>query len=55
MEEVVDWLRRRGTAYAEATIRTHVTSSMCVDAPANHGTVYADLKRISEGRYALNR
>lgn len=39
------------TDYRESTIRTHVTSRMCAEAPANHGTVYADLERVSRGRY----
>ena len=37
--------------FAESTIRTHVTSRMCADAPDHHGTVYADLERVGRGRY----
>ncbi len=37
--------------FAESTIRTHVSSRMCADAPDNHGTVYADLERVGRGRY----
>ena len=37
--------------YAESTVRTHVTSRMCADAPDNHGTVYADLERVGRGQY----
>jgi hypothetical protein len=40
-----------GSQMSEATIRTHITSSMCVDAPANHATRYLDLRRISRGIY----
>lgn len=39
------------TNFAESTIRTHVTSLMCVQAPTNHGTRYADLDRIARGKY----
>lgn len=38
-------------SFTESTIRTHVSSRMCADAPDNHGTVYADLDRVSRGRY----
>lgn len=38
-------------AFAESTIRTHVTSRMCADAPDHHGTVYPDLERVARGRY----
>jgi hypothetical protein len=48
--DVVQEVRGR-TVYKESTIRTHVTSRMCADAPANHGTVYADLERMGRGRY----
>lgn len=54
VEEVVDYLRRRDTEFAESTIRTHVTSRMCANAPDNHGSVYGDFVRVDRGRYALN-
>jgi hypothetical protein len=38
-------------SFTESTIRTHVSSRMCADAPDNHGTVYADLQRVDRGRY----
>jgi len=37
--------------FAESTVRTHVTSRMCANAPDHHGTVYADLERVGRGRY----
>jgi hypothetical protein len=52
-EDMVAELRRRGSRYAESTIRTHVVSRMCANAPDNHGVVYADLERVSEGRYRV--
>lgn len=33
VDEVVELARRRGSTAKESTIRTHVTSRMCVDAP----------------------
>lgn len=37
--------------YEESTIRTHVTSRMCVQAPLNHATKFDDLDRVDVGRY----
>lgn len=53
---VMDVLREmRGTGYAESTIRTHITSRMCADAPDHHGTVYSDLERVGHGQYCVRR
>lgn len=49
--EVVDEMRRRGSRYAESTIRTHVTSLMCINAPINHPTTYPDFERVDRGQY----
>ena len=40
-----------GSELSESTIRTHITSSMCVDAPPNHATRYPDLRRTVRGVY----
>jgi len=55
VQAVVDALRREGTRYSESTIRTHVTSRMCADAPDHHAKVFADLERLDRGRYRLRR
>jgi hypothetical protein len=55
VDDVVREMRSRGTSYAEATIRTHITSRMCDNAPDNHGVVYSDLRRIDRGLYKLSR
>lgn len=55
LEEIVDGVYASGSTYKESTIRTHVVSSMCKDAPDNHGTVYRDLERMSRGMYRLAR
>lgn len=44
-----------GTGYAERTIRTHITSRMCVNTPDNHSTVYDDPERVGHGQYRLCR
>jgi hypothetical protein len=49
--QIITSLRRTGTRYAESTIRTHVTSRMCADAPDHHGTTYDDFERLGGGRY----
>jgi len=55
VQDVVQHLNKQGSKYAESTIRTHVTSRMCADAPDNHATTYDDLTRLDHGRYRLKR
>ncbi|MFF5078373.1 hypothetical protein ACFY36_15085 [Actinoplanes sp. NPDC000266] len=50
-QDVVDELRRRGSTYAESTIKTHIVSRMCATAPDNHARTYDDLERVSDARY----
>jgi hypothetical protein len=38
--EVLQELRRVGSIYSDSTIRTHVVSRMCSNAPDNHEVVY---------------
>ncbi|MFW5471612.1 DUF7669 domain-containing protein [Knoellia sp. CPCC 206435] len=52
-DEVVSALKSAGTSYTESTIRTHVTSRMCANAPNNHAVTYGDLTRVADGRYRL--
>jgi hypothetical protein len=40
-----------GSGYAESTIRTHITSRMCVNAPDHHAVTYPDLERVGRGVY----
>ena len=54
VEDVVNEMRARGTSYQEATIRTHVTSRMCGNAPNRQGVVYSDLRRLDRGKYKLS-
>lgn len=51
--DLLEELRRRGTDYPGSTLRTHITSIMCIDAPRNHPAHYPDLKRVGRGRYRL--
>jgi hypothetical protein len=51
LDEVVQEVIASGSQYKENTIRTHITSRMCSDAPDHHGTVYKDLERVDRGKY----
>ena len=53
IEDVLALLREEGTPYAASTIRTHVSSRMCANAPDHHAVVYRDLVRVGDGRYRL--
>lgn len=50
-DEVVNRMRESGSRYAESTIRTHIISRLCMNAPANHAKRYKDLERIGDGLY----
>lgn len=53
ISEVMGYMVAKGTEYAPSTIRTHITSKCCKDAPQNHGTKYDDFERIGKGLYSL--
>jgi len=55
LDELVQEVEAPGSRYSASTIRTHITSRMCADAPDNHGTTYADLERVDRGRYRRAR
>jgi len=51
--DIINEMTRRGTGYCESTIRTMITSHMCVSAPVNAGTTYDDIERVGRGLYRL--
>ena len=51
--EIVRELGTQGSTYRESTIRTHVVSRMCANAPDHHAVVYHDLERVGPGMYRL--
>lgn len=55
LQEILETMQRSGTEYEESTIRTHVTSRMCVNAPEHHPVTYDDFERIGYGIYRLVR
>lgn len=52
-EEVVHFLRRYGSPYAESTIRTHIVSRCCRNAPENHAVRYEYFERVNHGLYRI--
>lgn len=53
VEQVVTEMRRRCSSYQESTIRTHVVSRMCCNAPDHLAVVYHDFSRIERGTYRI--
>lgn len=53
LADVLAEMRRRQTAYAESTIRTHVVSKMTINAPAHHGSRSSDFEALGAGMYRL--
>ena len=53
--EILNYLTKQNTHYKESTIRTHITSKMCANAPSNHAVTYNDFTRIKPGVYSLNK
>ena len=51
--EIIECMQNRHTRYPETTIRTHIVSRMCANAPENHAVTYRDLERVERGEYKL--
>ncbi len=51
--EILTYMKSRNTKYSESTIRTHVSSRMCVNAKKHHGVKYDDIIRIKYGVYEI--
>ena len=49
--EIVAEVALKGIGHAESTVRTHIVSAMCTNAPPNHAVRYDDLERIAPGLY----
>jgi hypothetical protein len=49
--EIVAEVRQGGWKGKDSTIRTHVISRMCANAPNHHAVVYEDLLRVDRGLY----
>jgi hypothetical protein len=53
ISDVMQCMKAIGTQYKESTIRTHIVSRMCKNAPKNHAVKYNDFERIDFGKYRL--
>lgn len=51
--EVVHHMMNNGTQFKESTIRTHISSRLCSNAPDNHAITYEDFERIGDSIYKL--
>jgi hypothetical protein len=51
IQQIVEEVRSTTGEYQETTIRTYVTSVMCVDAPVHHANHTDDLVRVGRGVY----
>jgi hypothetical protein len=51
LKEIIAEVMRSTSKYAESSIRTHITSLMCVQAPNHHGRKFNDFDRIDTGLY----
>lgn len=53
IKEVIEYMFKHNSTYTESTIRTHITSRCCRNAPVNHAIVYNDFERIARGKYMV--
>lgn len=53
--DVIDAMQRAGSGYRTSTIRTHICSRMCANAPDHHAVVFNDLVRVGHGLYRLRQ
>ena len=51
--EILDCMQSRGSRCKESTIRTHVTSRMCRNAPNHHAVTFEDFERVERGVYRI--
>jgi hypothetical protein len=54
-KEIILQVQSQTNEYQESTIRTHITSWMCVNTVTGHGGLYPDLFKVGRGLYRLNR
>jgi hypothetical protein len=52
-QEVISYLKDKGTSYKDDTIRNHVTSRMCINAPKHYAVTYEDFERVFWGIYRI--
>lgn len=52
-DEIIKYLKKRDTIYKENTIRTHICSRCCVNAPKHHEVKWEYFERIGHGLYKV--
>jgi hypothetical protein len=52
-QEIIEHIKAAGSPYAESTIRTHIVSRCCLNAPDHHPVVYGYFKRVGPGTYRI--
>ena len=53
LTEAVEAMANNHSVYSENTIRTHISSRCCVNAPKHHETTYDDYERVGRGVYRI--
>ena len=53
VQGIVAGLKRAGSQFEARTIKTHIVSRLCVNAPAHHAVRYPDFERVGPGVYRL--
>jgi hypothetical protein len=51
IDEVIPELRARCSQFKESTVRTHIMSRLCANAPDNHAVTHPDFERVGRGEY----
>jgi hypothetical protein len=51
--EAIENMKRKNTTYKESTIRTHITSKCCRNAPKHHAVTYNDYEALGNGEYKV--
>lgn len=53
VDDLLHEMRGRGSRYAESTVRTMLTSHLCVNAPNHAAVTYGDYERVGRGLYRV--
>lgn len=53
LTEAVEAMANNHSVYSENTIKTHISSRCCANAPKHHKTAYDDFERIGRGVYRI--
>ena len=53
IQDIINRMKNKGSRYEASTIRTHICSRMCKNAPDHHAVTYNDFRRTERGTYRL--